>query len=188
MACSSEAKHPSTSRVFTCREFTVHSVMRLFFLTQQRCHRPLRPSPSTGQGSHSSSCIGPGSVQTRHQNTVGTAAWEGQIPDAQSFNCSTIDVCKSASIPHTLCLYLYLNLSMATDRCVGDCLWQVQVLWSFSGSRSTSCRKMQLQSSSLRASRTPTFSSLARLKVLFPHWSRAQRQGEGRGGVTHSDT
>lgn len=69
----------------------------------------------------------------------------------------------------TLFPYLYLNLSMATDRCVGNCLWQVQVLWSFSGSRSTSCRKMQLQSSSLRASRTPTFSSLARLKVPFPH-------------------
>lgn len=44
------------------------------------------------------------------------------------------------------------------------------MLWSFSGSRSTSCRKMQLQSSSLRASRTPTFSSLALLKVPFPHW------------------
>lgn len=31
----------------------------------------------------------------------------------------------TSSHTFTLRIYLYLNLSMATDRCVGNCLWQV---------------------------------------------------------------
>lgn len=84
-----------------------------------------------------------------------------------------------------LARYLYLNLSTATDMCLG-CSGHVYRFLSSSGSRSTSWKMKQSKGRSFKASTYPTFMSIARLKASLPGkrrklLDRSSRKSEAKG-------